>query len=112
MDQLRQPIRSDRIRSIPRSFSWIDREILHRRFLHKMSQEEILLYFFLVLVGGPEGTSFWSYQRIGKLLKLTQGEIEGAIRSLAKKELIAFRFPTFQVLALPQRKSQKEASYR
>jgi hypothetical protein len=112
VDQLRKPVHPGRIRSIPPSFSWIDREILHQRFLQKMSQEEMLLYFFLALVAGPQGTSFWSYQRIAKLLKLTQREIEGAIRSLVRKDLIAFRFPTFQVLALPQKKSQKEKSYQ
>lgn len=57
MDPKRRPIRADRLRTFPRSFSPIDRELLHRGFLQALSKEEILLYFFLLLVSGPEGTS-------------------------------------------------------
>src|SRR6059036_1455743 len=94
----RNPIRADRIRQIPQSFSWIDRELLHQRFLHALSHEELLLYFFLVLVAGPEGTSFWSHRRIGEILKLTENDVLEALRGLIKRDLIAFRYPTFQVL--------------
>jgi hypothetical protein len=97
----RQPIRTDRIRQIPQSFSWIDRELLHQRILPALSHEELLLYFFLVLVAGPEGTSFWSHQRIGKILKLTEDQVLEALRGLMKKDLVAFRYPIFQVLSLP-----------
>lgn len=97
----RRPIRPERLRRIPASFSWIDREILHRGILAQLSQEEILLYFFLVLVAGPDGTSFWSYQRIGKHLKLTADEVCAATRRLIQRDLVAFEYPTFQVLALP-----------
>ena len=98
----RKPIRPDRVRKIPSNFSWIDREILHRGLLARLSQEEILLYFFLVLVAGPDGTSFWSYQRMGKHLKLTPDEVCAAARSLIKRDLVAFEYPTFQVLAIPE----------
>lgn len=97
------PVRPDRIRSVPKSFSWIDREILHRGLLSELAQAEILLYFFLALVAGPQGTSFWGYRRIGKLLKLTPDEILAALRGLIAKDLVAFRYPTFQVLSLPER---------
>lgn len=99
---LREPIRPERIRKIPRSFSWIDRDILHRGILAKLSPEEALLYFFLALVAGPEGTSFWGYRRIGKLLKLDQEEVLRAVRGLIGADLVAFRYPTFQVLSLPE----------
>ena len=102
-EKLRKPIRPDRLRKIPESFSWIDREILHRRFLHALSSEAILLYFFLVLVAGPEGTSFWSYRAIGKVLKLTDDQVVEATRELLRYDLIAFRYPTFQVLSIPPR---------
>ena len=35
----RRPIRPDRLRRIPASFSWIDREILHCGILAQLSQE-------------------------------------------------------------------------
>jgi hypothetical protein len=96
------------VRRIPESFSWIDREILHRGILARLSQEEILLYFFLVLVAGPEGTSFWSKERIGKHLKLTPDEVCAAARSLIQRNLVAFQYPTFQVLALPENPERGE----
>ncbi|MBI4582881.1 MAG: hypothetical protein HY717_02435 [Planctomycetes bacterium] len=101
MYEQRKIIRQDRVRTVPQSFSWIDRELLHRGFLKEMSQEELLLYFFLVLVAGPEGTSFWGYRRIGEMTKLTDDEIIGAIRALSSRDLIAFSYPTFQVLSIP-----------
>ena len=103
MKPSRDPIRPDRVRSIPQSFSWIDREILHRQILHRLAHEELILYFFLVLVSGPEGTSFWSYKSIAGILRLTVDEVIEATRGLIKGDLVAFRFPIFQVLSLPQR---------
>ena len=108
MKDLRKPIREDRVRTIPRSFSWIDREILHRGILKSLSQEEILLYFFLVLVAGPQGTSFWRPERIAKLLKIPVDEVIAATRGLVKGDLVAFRYPTFQVLSVPEREEAKD----
>lgn len=99
----RRPIRADRVRSIPRSFSWIDRELLHRRILQSLTHQEILLYFFLVLVAGPEGTSFWGYTSIGKILGLSADEVVAATRGLVRRDLVAFSYPTFQILSLPPR---------
>ena len=103
LEHLRKPIRPERTRNIPKNFSWIDRDILHRGFLAKFNQEEINLYFFLTLAAGPEGTSFWSYHRIAKLLKLTEDQVLVALRGLVQKDLVDFRHPTFQVLSLPGR---------
>lgn len=102
MDPRRQPIRPDRLRTIPQSFSWIDRELLHRGFLARLEPQEISLYFFLALVAGPEGTSYWSYKHIAKLLKLSVDEVIDGSRGLIERDLIAFRYPTFQVLSLPE----------
>jgi hypothetical protein len=105
MPHPRAVIRKDRIRAIPESFSWIDRRLLHGGHLKALQSEEILLYFFLVLVSGPEGTSFWSYKSIGKLLKLSEEDVIRATAALVAKDLIAFRYPTFQVLSLPEPQS-------
>ena len=107
MTHPREVLRPDRIRTIPESFSWIDRELLHGGFLKDLKQEEILLYFFLTLTSGPEGTSFWSYRSISKLLKLTEEDVLRATSGLVKKGLIAFRFPTFQVLSLPKKEREE-----
>jgi hypothetical protein len=103
MPHPRDVIRADRVRVIPESFSWIDREVLHQGFLKDLTAEEILLYFFLTLVAGPEGTSFWSYRSIARLLKLQDDDLVRATAGLVRKSLVAFRYPTFQVLSLPRK---------
>jgi hypothetical protein len=100
MPHPREVIRADRVRTIPQSFSWIDRQLLHGGFLKNLTTEEIALYFFLVLVSGPEGTSYWGYQSISRLLKLPEDDLIRATAGLVKKGLVAFRYPTFQVLSL------------
>lgn len=97
----KDPIIPDRIRRIPRSFSWIDRDLLHHGHLAALGSNEILLYFFLVLVAGPEGTSFWSHARIATFLKISVDDVLDALRGLIDKDLVAFEYPTFQVLSLP-----------
>jgi hypothetical protein len=104
MQVRRDPIIAERVRTIPRSFSWIDRDLLHHGHLAALSSNEILLYFFLVLVAGPEGTSYWSYGRIAKLLKISEADVLDALRGLIDKDLVAFEFPRFQVLSLPEKK--------
>lgn len=59
----KQPIVPERIRRLSGSFSWIDHGILTDGFLTSMSRDEILLYFFLVLVGDKNGVSFYSYDK-------------------------------------------------
>jgi Helix-turn-helix domain len=102
-DRRRNPPRPERLRTIPGQFSWIDRDLLHAGWLAALSQEELLLYFFLTLVAGPEGTSFWSHGTIAKLLKLSVDEVLAALRGLIQVDLVAFSHPTFQVLSLPER---------
>ncbi len=96
------PVRPDRVRTIPGQFSWIDRALLHRQLLDQLALQEIALYFFLVLVSGPEGTSFWSHSRIAERLKLSLDEFLAALRSLIEKDLVDFEYPTYQVLSLPE----------
>lgn len=103
MDPRRQPILPERLRSIPRSFAWIDRELLHRGLLARLEPGELNLYFFLLLVAGPEGTSFWSHGTIAKLLGVSVEEHLASLRGLIQKDLVAFSYPTFQVLSLPER---------
>ncbi len=105
-DPRREPVRADRVRAIPRQFSWIDRDLLHRGFFEDLSRDQIALYFFLVLVAGPEGTSFWSHARVAQWLDLSLGEMLEALRGLIKKDLVAFSYPTSQVLSLPQIKER------
>lgn len=97
------PLNPKRLRRITGSFSWIDHRLLHDGFLAAMAPEEMLLYFFLVLVGDRNGISFYSYDKICALLKL---EVESFIRArdqLVQKALLAYHDGRYQVLQLPAR---------
>ena len=103
----KQPIYSNKIRKIIGSFSWIDHRILHDGYLKTMSPHEILLYFFLVLVGDKNGISYYCYDKICDLLKINPNEFVEARNQLLNKSLIAHKNGRFQVLQLPELKNQK-----
>lgn len=98
----RSPIYPDRIRHISGSFSWLDHRLLHNGFLHLMQPEEMLLYFFLVLVGDRNGVSFYGYDSILHILKLTLDQYIAARNRLIDLSLIAFEDGRYQVLELPE----------
>lgn len=108
----RTPIDSDRIRHITGSFSWIDHHLISGGFLAAMSQAEILLYFFLVLVGDKNGVSFYSYTNICALLKIDVDSFIRARNQLIDKSMLACDNGRFQVLQLPQKSTDIGQSIR
>lgn len=96
-------LRADRIRKIKGGFSFIPHRFLIDGYLSALSQKELLLYFFLVLVSDRNGLSFYSYDVICSLLEISLDEYIEARDGLIKKDLIAFDGTLFQVLDLPQR---------
>ena len=101
----KQPIVAGRIRKISGSFSWIDHRLLTDGFLTSMSRHEILLYFFLILVGDKNGVSFYSYDKICQLLKIELDDYIQARNRLIQRSLIACHQGRFQVLELPRQKN-------
>ena len=97
------PLEPQRVRRITGSFSWIDHRLLHDGFLAAMSSDEMLLYFFLVLVGDRHGLSFYGYDKICTLLHLEVERLLLARERLIAKALIAFEDGRYQVLPLPAR---------
>ena len=82
-------------------FAWIDRNFLFSGFWEQLSHEELLLYFFLILVSDGNGLSYYSYDRICHFLKLDVESYIQARNGLIHKDLIAFERGVFQVLSLP-----------
>lgn len=99
----REPIDPSRVRRIEGSFSWLDHRLVTDGFLGFMKPEEMLLYFFLVLVGDRNGISFYSYDRIATLLKMDIATLDRAIKGLVGQSLIATSQGRYQVLKLPER---------
>ena len=96
------PICTNRVRRISGSFSWLDHRLLHNGYLRLMQPEEMVLYFFLVLVGDKNGVSFYGYDSILNLLKLSLDQYITARNRLIDMSLIAFENSRYQVLELPE----------
>ncbi len=99
----RRPINPERVRKITGSFSFIEHRFLRDGFFQGLSQHDLLLYFFLILVGDRKGLSYYSYDKICMLLRITVDEYILARDALIQKDLIAFDGQLFQVLSLPDK---------
>ncbi len=102
-------LRADRVREVPRSFSWLDHRLIRDDHLLRLQPGEILLYFFLVLVGDHRGLSYYSPRSISRYLKLPAEEIETARGSLCDRGLIAYDAPLYQVLSLAEKAERSTA---
>lgn len=96
------PLVPERIRHIKGSFSFLDHRFLRRGFWQTLSHAELLLYFFLILVGDRNGVSFYSYDRICSLLEMHLDDYILARNGLIRKDLIVFDGHLYQVLSLPE----------
>lgn len=91
----------ERVRKISGSFAFIEHRFLRDGFLVSLNHHEILLYFFLVLAADRYGLSFYGYDKICSLLRITLEDYLEARNRLVEKDLIAFSGQLFQVLSLP-----------
>ncbi|MBW1851982.1 MAG: hypothetical protein JRJ15_11230 [Deltaproteobacteria bacterium] len=94
-------INPERIRRIRGGFSFIPHRFLTDGFLDSLSQKELLLYLFLIMVSDRHGLSFYSYDAICSLLQITADQYIEARNGLIEKDLIDFDGNVFQVLDLP-----------
>ena len=90
-----------RIRKINGSFAFIEHRFLRNGFWESLSHHELLLYIFLVMASDPKGLSYYCYDKICNILKITVDEYIVARDALIKKDLIGFDGRLFQVLSLP-----------
>lgn len=96
-------LNSKRLRRIDGGFSFIPHRFLTDGFLAYLSQRELLLYLFLVLVSDRHGLSYYAYDSICSLLQFSLDDYIEARDGLIKKDLIAFDGTLFQVLDLPSK---------
>lgn len=99
-------INPDRLRKVPRHFSWLDHGLIHNGHLKSVSSEACSLYLFLVCVSDPQGLSYYSDSAIHKRLSLTA--IASARQELEIADLIAYSSPFYQVLSLSVKVEQIE----
>ena len=98
----------ERVRKIAGSFAFIEHRFLRDGFLVNLGHHELLLYVFLVLAADRFGLSFYSYDRICSLLRLSVEDYIEARNQLIEKDLIAFDGTLFQVLSLPEKPASSQ----
>lgn len=94
-------LRPDRVRKISGTFAFIEHRFMQDGFWSDLDCHGLLLYLFLVLVADRYGLSYYSYDKICTLLRLTLDDYILARNGLIDKNLIAFDGRLFQVLSLP-----------
>ena len=100
------PLDQDRVRRIAGSFAFIEHRFLRRGFFSVLTHHELLLYFLLVLVSDRNGLSYYSYDKICILLRITLDDYIIARDGLIEKDFIAFNGYLYQVLSLPDQRPQ------
>jgi hypothetical protein len=97
------PLCPERVRKITGSFAFLEHRFLRDGFWCSLSQHELVLYVFLVVVADRHGLSYYSFDKICALLQMSLDDYLIARNALIKKDLIAFDGYLFQVLSLPPR---------
>ena len=98
----KHPLRPQRLRHIPPSFSWVDHRLVRHEYLARADHGAWTLYLFLVTVADAQGLSFYSDAAIGRHLALDPVSLSAARQQLIRADLIAYRKPLYQVLSLPE----------
>lgn len=98
----KQLLRSQRLRHIPPSFSWVDHRLVRHEYLARAKHSAWTLYLFLVTVADAQGLSFYCDAAVCRRLIMDQMTLSAARRQLVEADLIAYRKPLYQVLALPE----------
>jgi len=89
-----------RLRRIPRQFSWIDQSLVREHYIERLSCEALALYLLLVTVADAQGLSYYSDRTVCRLLSLSSQVLEQARSALSRVGLIAYQAPLYQVLSL------------
>lgn len=96
----KHPIRPDRLRRIPPSFSWVDHRLIREHHLRGCNSCAWALYLFLITVADAQGLSYYSDASASRILQIDPVALTQARQQLIQSQLIAYRKPLYQVLDL------------
>jgi len=96
----KHPLRPDRLRRIPPSFSWVDHRLIREHHLHGCNPCAWALYLFLITVADSQGLSYYSDASASRILQVDPIALTQARQQLLQSQLIAYRKPLYQVLDL------------
>jgi hypothetical protein len=100
-----------RVRRVPRQFSWIDQRLVRDGHISRCGGVQALgLYLLLVTVADSQGLSYYSDKTAARLLGLSEADLRQARANLVNAGLIAYQAPLYQVLSLePSLSGEPEA---
>ncbi|MDA0991562.1 MAG: hypothetical protein O3A51_12520 [Verrucomicrobia bacterium] len=98
----KQPVDSERVRSMPKQFGPLDRRLVYGKHINRMSAEQIALYVFLACVSDAEGLSFYSDERVCEYLPFSLNGLGHAREALVQGGFLLYRRPIYQLLNLPE----------
>jgi hypothetical protein len=85
-----------------KSYSIVDHQLLHGGYFHQLSHEALVLYLFLVVVGDPEGRSFYADVTLETILRFLPHQLDQARSELIQSGLIDYRSPYWWVNTIPE----------
>ncbi len=86
---------------MPEQFSWVDQALVQQHFIDRCDARSAALYLFLVTVSDAQGLSYYGAATLARRLHLSEQDLVAARQQLIDLELLAYRSPLYQVLALP-----------
>lgn len=90
----------ERLRRIPRQFSWIDQRVVRDRYLQRCDHAALALYLVLVTVSDIQGLSYYSDTSLQRMLAMEPAQFLSARVQLCQNGLIVYDKPLYQVLSL------------
>ena len=101
MKTIKRVLCRERLRQVPAQFSWVDQRLVSERFIERCEVRALALYLFLVTVADAQGLSYYGDATLMQRLRLSPEALSAARQQLIAIELIVYRAPVYQVLALP-----------
>jgi hypothetical protein len=98
---IKQLLRPERLRQVPEQFSWVDQALVQQHFIDRCEARSAALYLFLITVSDAQGLSYYGASTLARRLRLSDEQFTAARQQLIELDLIAYRSPLYQVLALP-----------
>lgn len=78
----------------------MDHRLVRDRYIDRLTHQAAALYLFLVTVADARGLSYYSDSSITQRLSVDGDTLESARKELVEVDLIAYKNPIYQVLAL------------
>ena len=108
----KHPICPERIRKVPKQFSWLDHRLVQAHLIDRLSHPAAALYLFLVTVADAKGMSYYGDRTLSKRLTMDENTLFSTRRQLIQTGLIAYKDPLYQVLALGNNGQESVQSHR